>query len=220
MHVGSTQANLLLPLYARGGVAALALAWELFGENCGRARQPARSHGRSRRSSAGTRCLLWSQDVTRRGDRVALLRAPFGLLVLALARLPWSKGWVIGLFAQSAAMALVFASIGIVQYDPDGQAALGHAWYQTAVDLTADQAQGKLHLRFPGLFNECWLYVNGEMVAHREFKGVWWMNDYRFEWDVDLAGKLKPGRTRSSLRINNPHHMGGMFRRPFIYRAP
>src|SRR5689334_24832722 len=31
VHVGSTQANLLLPLYAVVAVAALALAWELFG---------------------------------------------------------------------------------------------------------------------------------------------------------------------------------------------
>ena len=33
VHVGSTQANLLLPLYAVVAVAAIALAWELFGED-------------------------------------------------------------------------------------------------------------------------------------------------------------------------------------------
>ncbi len=102
---------------------------------------------------------------------------------------------------------------------PDFQSYTGHAWYQTDVELTPEQTQGKVHLRFPGLFNECWLYVNGEQVAHRPFKGVWWMNDYRFEWDVDLAGKLKPGPNRIVLRIYNPHHFGGMFRRPFLYRA-
>jgi hypothetical protein len=87
------------------------------------------------------------------------------------------------------------------------------------IDLAAEQTQGPVHLRFPGLFNECWLYVNGQQVAHRPFKGVWWMNDYRFEWDVDLAGKLKAGRNSLVLRLHNPHHMGGMFRRPFLYRA-
>jgi len=35
--------------------------------------------------------------------------------------------------------------------------------------------------------------------------------------DVDLAGKLQPGKNLITLRINNPHHMGGMFRRPFLY---
>jgi len=22
---------------------------------------------------------------------------------------------------------------------------------------------------------------------------MWWLNDYKFEWDVDLSGKLRPG---------------------------
>ncbi|HEX8915354.1 MAG TPA: DUF4838 domain-containing protein [Humisphaera sp.] len=103
---------------------------------------------------------------------------------------------------------------------PDFQSCTGHGWYQTDVELDAKQADGKVHVKFPGLFNECWLYVNGEEVAHRPFKGVWWLNDYRFEWDVDLAGKLKAGKNSVVLRIDNPHHMGGMFRRPFLYRLP
>lgn len=101
----------------------------------------------------------------------------------------------------------------------DFQSYTGHAWYQTDLDLDAAQARGDVHLRFPGLFNECWLYLNGEPVAHREFKGVWWLNDYRFEWDVPLAGKLKPGKNSLTLRLHNPHHFGGLFRRPFLYRV-
>ena len=100
----------------------------------------------------------------------------------------------------------------------DFQSYTGHAWYQVDVELTPEQVAGKVRLRFPGLFNECWLSVNGEEIAHRPFKGVWWMNDYRFEWDVDLTGKLKPGRNNVVVRINNPHHFGGLFRRPFLYR--
>lgn len=102
---------------------------------------------------------------------------------------------------------------------PDFQSYTGHGWYQTAIELTDAQTKGPVHVRFPGLFNECWLFVNGEQVSHRPFKGVWWLNDYRFEWDVDLAGRLKPGVNKLVVRINNPHHMGGMFRRPFLYRA-
>lgn len=102
---------------------------------------------------------------------------------------------------------------------PDFQSYTGHGWYHAEIDLTPEQTAGPVHLRFPGLFNECWLYLNGELIAHREYKGVWWLNDYRFEWDVDLAGKLKPGKNAFMLRINNPHHMGGMFRRPFLYRG-
>lgn len=101
---------------------------------------------------------------------------------------------------------------------PDGQSYTGNAWYRTELDLKS-QAGGKLHIRFPGLFNECWLYVNGYLVGHREQNPIWWNNDYKFEWDVDLAGQLKDGPNTFVLRVKNPHHFGGMFRRPFVYAA-
>ncbi len=103
--------------------------------------------------------------------------------------------------------------------DPDRQSFTGDLWYRADVELTADQAGGKVHLMFPGLFNECRLYVNGQEVAHREQGNLWWLNDYAFEWDVDLSGKLKAGKNVIALRANCEHHMGGMFRRPFLYTA-
>ncbi|HPP08759.1 MAG TPA: DUF4838 domain-containing protein [bacterium] len=102
----------------------------------------------------------------------------------------------------------------------DRQAELGYGWYRTELELTSDEIQGNIHIMFPGLFNECWLYVNGKEVAHREnYKPMWWFNDYRFQWDVDITGKLKAGNNTIALRIYNPHHFAGMFRRPFIYRV-
>lgn len=101
---------------------------------------------------------------------------------------------------------------------PDNHSYTGHAWYRTDFDLPADAARGPVHIRFPGLFNECWLYVNGYLVKHREQKAMWWYNDYKFEWDVDLTGQLKPGKNTLALRLYNPHHFGGLFRRPFLYR--
>ena len=102
---------------------------------------------------------------------------------------------------------------------PDRQSYTGHYWYQTSLDLKPEQTAGTVRLMFPGLFNECWLYVNGKLVAHRPYTEPWWRNDYRFEWDVNLTGKLKAGRNSITLRGYNPHHFGGMFRRPFLYRA-
>lgn len=101
---------------------------------------------------------------------------------------------------------------------PDGQSYTGHYWYQTALDLKAEENTGNVHLIFPGLFNETWLYLNGEMVAHRTYSEPWWLSDYKFQWDVDLSGKLKPGKNTIALRGFNPHHFGGIFRRPFLYR--
>jgi hypothetical protein len=100
----------------------------------------------------------------------------------------------------------------------EGQSALGHFWYRSKVDVGTAKPSGKLHLMFPGLFNEAWLYVNGKPVAHRDYKEPWWRMDYRFEWDVDVSGLLHAGSNDIALREFNPHHFGGMFRRPFLYR--
>lgn len=102
---------------------------------------------------------------------------------------------------------------------PDFQSFTGHLWYRTEVDLPADAlGDGKpLHVMFPGLLNEAWLYVNGDLVAHRAVPLLWWQSDYKFEWDVDLSGRLAPGRNSLTVRLFNPHHLGGMFRRPFLY---
>jgi O-antigen ligase len=117
VHVGSTQANLLLPIYGVVVVAAMALAWELYGEEA-RARELGPLawplglfvgwEGLS---------LLWSQDVRQGAIELLFFVLPFGLLAVVIARLPWSAAWARGLFAQLAAMAVVFAAIGIVQYE-------------------------------------------------------------------------------------------------------
>jgi hypothetical protein len=101
----------------------------------------------------------------------------------------------------------------------DGQSFTGFYWYQTELDLRADQTVGDARFMFPGVFNECWLYINGELVAHRPFPERWWHADYRFQWDVEIKNKLRPGKNLITLRGRNPHHFGGLFRRPFLYRS-
>jgi hypothetical protein len=99
-----------------------------------------------------------------------------------------------------------------------GDHELGYYAYETRLGLDAAQSQGSLRLMFPGLFNEAWLYVNGKLVAHRSYDEPWWHTDYRFEWDVDVSGRLMPGENTIRLIGFNPHHFAGMFRRPFLYR--
>jgi hypothetical protein len=99
----------------------------------------------------------------------------------------------------------------------DKQSHLGHYWYRSAFQLSGGASTGKIRLMLPGLFNEAWLYVNGKLVAHRDYREPWWQSDYRFEWDLDLTGHLRPGKNHVALRGFNPHHFGGMFRRPFLY---
>ena len=101
---------------------------------------------------------------------------------------------------------------------PDWQSYTGYAWYKTRMDLSPEQTDGSVHIRLPGLFAQCWLYVNSYLVAHRPQNDLWWHNDYRYEWDVSLTGKLKPGQNDFTLRTYNKHHVSGMFRRGFLYR--
>jgi putative inorganic carbon (HCO3(-)) transporter len=117
VHVGSTQANLLLPLYAVVAVAAVALAWELFGEEP-RARElgPLATPLALFVGWEGV-TFLWTKDVRQGAVQLLFFILPFGLLAVALARLSWSRGWALTLYVQLALMGLVFAVIGIVQYE-------------------------------------------------------------------------------------------------------
>ncbi len=100
---------------------------------------------------------------------------------------------------------------------PDQRSFTGDIWYRTQIHLSPRQVVANPHIFFPGLFNQCELYVNGSEIAQRPLLEPWWENDYRFEWDVSLINQLSVGDNAIALRCHNLNHMGGMFRRPFLY---
>ena len=114
--VGSTKANLLLPMYLVVAAAAIALAWELYGEErrnreLGRVAWPVALFV----GWSGV-TFLWSIDRSEGAKYLLFFVLPFALLAVSLARLSWRIGWIKGLYAQLAAMAFVFAAIGGWQY--------------------------------------------------------------------------------------------------------
>jgi len=117
VHVGHAQANLLLPMYGVVAVAALALAWELFGDDR-RTRElgPLAAPAAVFVAWEGL-SILWTKDLRQGSIELLFFVLPFGLLAVALARLAWSRFWVLTLYLQLTAMALVFAVVGIVQYE-------------------------------------------------------------------------------------------------------
>ncbi|MBA3844982.1 MAG: O-antigen ligase family protein, partial [Actinobacteria bacterium] len=117
VHVGSTQANLLLPLYGVVAVAAIALAWELFGEDRRSRELGPLSWPLALFVGWDGVSLLWSKDPRQGAIELLFFVLPFGLLTIALARLVWSRAWVLTLYVQLALMGLVVAVIGIVQYE-------------------------------------------------------------------------------------------------------
>ena len=117
VHVGSTQANLLLPLYAVVAVAAIALAWELYGDDDRTRELGPLAWPLGAFVAWEGLSLAWSQDVRQGAIELLFFVLPFGLLAIALARLVWSRAWVTTIYVQLALMALIFAVIGIVQYE-------------------------------------------------------------------------------------------------------
>jgi O-antigen ligase len=116
VHVGNTDANLLLPLYGVVAAAALALAWELFGDE-DRSRELGRvTWPLSALVGWSGLSLLWTKDLREGAITLVFFWFPFGLLAVALARLPWRRRWLSFLYVQLAVMAAVFAAVGVYQY--------------------------------------------------------------------------------------------------------
>jgi O-antigen ligase/polysaccharide polymerase Wzy-like membrane protein len=114
--LSGTTYNLLLPMYVVVAGAALALVWDLFGDDVRSRELGPFAWPLALFVGWSGLALLWSED--RRQGAIYLLFyvLPFALLAVALARLPWSEGWSAAIYVQLAGMALVFAVIGIWQY--------------------------------------------------------------------------------------------------------
>ena len=117
VHVGTTEANLLLPLYGVVAAAAIAVAWDLFGDSLRTRELGKLSWPLALFIALQGVSILWSKDVRQGAIELLFFVLPFGLLAVALARLAWSRAWALTLYVQLAVMGLVFAVIGIVQYE-------------------------------------------------------------------------------------------------------
>ncbi len=116
VHVGTTDANLLIPLYAVIAAAAVLIAWEL-----------ARGDARTRELGPLTwplaalvawtgLSLAWTEDLHEGSVSLLFFWLPFGVLALSLARLAWSRRWLTFLCAQLVLMAVAFSAVGVYQY--------------------------------------------------------------------------------------------------------
>jgi putative inorganic carbon (hco3(-)) transporter len=113
--IGSTSANLLLPLYVVIVAAAIALVWSIWRD------PPRRELGPLAWPLAALvlwfgLSALWTSDVRSAAVLLFFFVFPFGLLTVTLARLPWSSLEASRLYALIVAMAVVFAAVGIWQW--------------------------------------------------------------------------------------------------------
>ena len=114
--IGSTQANLLIPLYAVVAAAALVLAWQLVrGDARARELGPVAPPLAAFVGWTGL-SLAWTQDLHQGAIELLAFYLPFGLLAVALARLEWRRLWALALFGELVLMALIFAVVGVEQW--------------------------------------------------------------------------------------------------------
>jgi O-antigen ligase len=116
VHVGSTDSNLLLPLYAVVVGAALLLGYELVRGDAGsRELGPLTWPAAALIAWTGL-SLAWTEDLHEGAVALLFFWLPFGLLALALAQLAWNRRWLTFLYVELVGMAFVFAAIGVYQY--------------------------------------------------------------------------------------------------------
>ncbi len=116
LHVGTTEASLLVPLYAVVAGAAVLLGWEIaLGDGRSRELGPLSLPLAGLVAWTGL-SLAWTRDLHEGAVSLFFFWLPFGLLAVALARLAWNRRWLTFIYAQLVLMALAFAGIGVYQY--------------------------------------------------------------------------------------------------------
>jgi len=114
--VSSENANLLIPLYAVVAASALAFGYQLLrGDDRTRELGPLAWPLAAFVGWSGL-TLLWTSDLRQGSITLLFFFLPFGLLAITLARLPWSRRWLLGLYGLLGLMAVVFAFVGLYQW--------------------------------------------------------------------------------------------------------
>ena len=115
--VGALDHQLLVPLYVVVGGAAMQLTWQLAHGDV-RARELRRATWPLAVYLAWVGLsMAWTQDTHEGATELLAFYVPFTILALSLARLPWSRRWLWGFYAELTAMAIVFSIVGFYQYE-------------------------------------------------------------------------------------------------------
>lgn len=117
VQLGTNDANLLVPLYGVTAAAGIALLWQIIhdGDRSSRELGPVAYPLAAFVLWIGI-SILWSDDLKEGAIALGAFILPFGLLTVCIARLPWRGRWLTWLWAGLVGTALLYASIGMVQW--------------------------------------------------------------------------------------------------------
>jgi O-antigen ligase len=117
IEVGGEEANLLLPLYGVVAAQALALGWQLAVRRDRRARElgPVTLPLAALVAWMGL-TVLWTADEREAAIALGAFVLPFGMLTVAMSRLPWRGRLLTWLWVSLVGTALAYAGIGLYQW--------------------------------------------------------------------------------------------------------
>jgi O-antigen ligase len=117
VEVGGEDANLLIPLYGVIAAQAIALGWQLAVRRDRRARElgPVTLPLAAFIAWTGL-TVLWTGDERQAAIALGAFILPFGLLAVAMSRLPWRGRWLTWMWGALVATALAYAAIGLYQW--------------------------------------------------------------------------------------------------------
>jgi putative inorganic carbon (HCO3(-)) transporter len=114
--IGSTEANLLVPLYGVVAGGALLVAFQILrGDRRVRELGPMAWPLALLVAWSGL-TLAWTDDLRQGAIDALFFVVPFGLLAVSVSRLPWKRRWLSLLAVQFVGMAAVFGAIGVYQW--------------------------------------------------------------------------------------------------------
>jgi len=92
--------------------------------------------------------------------------------------------------------------------DAQGYPYMGAMWYRLKVDVPASAKGKKVFLYCPAVETEAWVWVNGQLIGHREYHEAY---ERPNAIDMDVTNALQPGKSNSVvIRVQTGQNAAGM----------
>ncbi len=89
-----------------------------------------------------------------------------------------------------------------------GEPYVGAGWYRRSIEAPERLDGRRVYLRFGGVDESCWLWVNGEYAGRHHIGPEGWNVSFR----LDITPFLKPGENLLAVRVMNTAWAGGIYR--------
>ncbi|MCD6362034.1 MAG: DUF4838 domain-containing protein [Armatimonadetes bacterium] len=93
----------------------------------------------------------------------------------------------------------------------------GVGWYRTSFEVTDRQAASeRVILRLGAVDEDGWVWLNGENVGGIIFDAAVDPSSWTNPLDIDITGRLRPGRNVLAVRVRDRVGQGGLWKRSYL----